>query len=173
MKLVYNTSEMVDFVTRLLSLNISSKYHTYSIEDELTIEFIGDPKFLRHKILQWLKNRMEAKGVKMATLPSGATRTDDVDKLDYEGFLSPLVLKRYAEYLHKHRKMDDGTMRASDNWQLGIPLSNYMKSLWRHFMDVWTAHRDPEIAIDQEAALCAVIFNASGYLHELLKGRSR
>jgi len=49
-----------------------------------------------------------------------------------------------------------------------------MKSMWRHFMDVWASHRcvlggggcTPE---HQEEALCAVIFNASGYLHELLK----
>src|SRR5262249_20215749 len=53
---------------------------------------------------------------------TGATRDTDTGKLDYEGFLSPLVLKRYAEYMHQHRVMKDGAMRASDNWQRGIPL---------------------------------------------------
>ena len=114
--------------------------------------------------------------MKMATFSTGATRTDDADKLDYEGFLSPLVLRRYAQYLHYHRKMDDGSMRESDNWQKGIPLANYMKSMWRHLMDIWTVHRYPNRALNagnlqgiaQEDALCAIIFNASGYLHELL-----
>jgi hypothetical protein len=47
-----------------------------------------------------------------------------------------------------------------------------MKSLWRHFHDVWALHRNvyPFTEKDvMQAALCAVIFNASGYLHELLK----
>ena len=53
----------------------------------------------------------------MRTFDTGATRDSDNDKLDYEGFLSPLVLRRYAEYLHKHRKQSDGKIRTSDNWQ--------------------------------------------------------
>lgn len=107
----------------------------------------------------------------MRQFDTGATRDSDTSKLDYEGFLSPLVLKRYAEYLNKHRTQADGKLRDSDNWQKGIPLKAYMKSMWRHFMDVWSFHRDeqkvkPEL---KEEALCAVIFNASGYLHEFLK----
>jgi hypothetical protein len=100
---------------------------------------------------------------------TGATRDTDNGKLDYEGFLSPLVVERYAEYLHSHRFQKDGTLRASDNWQKGIPLTAYMSSGWRHFMDWWKAHRGYETPEDIETALCAVIFNASGYLHELLK----
>ncbi len=110
----------------------------------------------------------------MRQFNTGATRDTDLDKLDYDGFLSPLVIKRYAEYLNKHRRQADGKLRDSDNWQQGIPLRVYMKSLWRHFMDMWSYHRDekkikPELT---EEAICAVIFNASGYLHELLKVRS-
>ena len=109
----------------------------------------------------------------MREFESGATRNDDSDKLDFEGFLSPLVLRRYAEYLHSHRTLEDGTMRDSDNWQQGMPLSVYMKSMWRHFMDLWTWHRcyKPIGGSVIEAALCAILFNASGYLHELLKQR--
>lgn len=105
----------------------------------------------------------------MRTFDSGATRDSDTNKLDYEGFLSPLVLRRYAEYLNKHRKQANGKTRDSDNWQKGIPLKAYMKSMWRHFMEVWASYRRCGLHIDQEEALCAVIFNASGYLHELLK----
>ncbi len=100
---------------------------------------------------------------------TGATRDTDDGKLDYEGFLSPLVLRRYAEYMHEHRYLRDGTVRTSDNWQKGIPLDAYMKSGWRHFMDWWLHHRCEDGEGSLEDALCALIFNASGYLHELLK----
>ena len=33
----------------------------------------------------------------MRTFATGATRDTEVEKLDYEGFLSPVVLKAYAE----------------------------------------------------------------------------
>ena len=105
------------------------------------------------------------------TFESGATRDTQEGKLDYEGFLSPLVLERYAQYLNKHRTMKDGTERASDNWQNGIPLSVYMKSILRHFMAVWTIHRGWPHKEDLEEALCAVMFNDMGYLHEVLRLR--
>lgn len=101
---------------------------------------------------------------------TGAVRDLDENKLDYEGFLSPIVLKRYAEYMHANRKLPDGSMRASDNWQLGIPKDAFMKSLFRHFMEVWTAHREGTI---DENALCAVMFNTMGYLHEVLKASNQ
>lgn len=99
---------------------------------------------------------------------TGATRDTDAGKLDYEGFLSPLVLKRYAEYMHKNRVQADGTLRDSDNWQKGIPIAQYMKSMWRHMMDVWSIHRGVKEA-DIEEALCAVMFNAMGMLFEVIK----
>ncbi|MBW7970974.1 hypothetical protein [Bradyrhizobium sp. BR 10289] len=111
---------------------------------------------------------------------TGATRDLDANKLDFEGFLSPLVLERYAEHMHKARRMPDGSMRDSDNWQLGIPVKVYMKSLWRHFVSVWKLHRGlpvteevrgEVIVKDLETELCAVIFNASGMLHEVLKAK--
>ena len=101
----------------------------------------------------------------------GAYRDVDMNKLDYEGFLSPAVIKRYAEYMHKNRKQSDGEFRKADNWQSGMSVDVYMASLWRHFMDVWSMHRnvgewEPG---DLEESLCAVIFNAMGYLYEELK----
>ena len=65
------------------------------------------------------------------TFNTGATRDSDEGKLDFEGFLSPLVIERYAEYLNAHRVQSDGKLRDSDNWQNGMGLSVYMKSLWR------------------------------------------
>jgi hypothetical protein len=114
------------------------------------------------------------------TFGTGAQRDLDANKLDFEGFLSPLVLKRYAEHMHKARRMPDGTMRASDNWQLGIPQEAYMKSLFRHFFDTWSTYRGIEvtevvrgetIVKDMETELCAILFNTSGLLHEILKAK--
>jgi len=106
----------------------------------------------------------------MREFDSGATRDTDADKFDYEGFLSPLVLERYAEYMHKHRKQSDGGMRASDNWQKGIPIDQYMKSKWRHFITTWKWHRRGVFNNDaMEESLCAELFNTMGMLHEMLK----
>src|SRR5271157_1815692 len=77
----------------------------------------------------------------MRTFDTGATRSAEADKLDYDGFLSPLVLERYAQYLNKHRVQADGKLRDSDNWQKGMPKSAYMKSAWRHFISLWKFHR--------------------------------
>lgn len=103
---------------------------------------------------------------------TGATRDTGEDKLDYEGFLSPLVVERYAEYMHKNRHQSDGSLRDSDNWQKGIPQDAYMKSGYRHFMDWWLDHRNYKSREGLEEALCGLIFNAMGYLHEHLKERT-
>ncbi len=44
----------------------------------------------------------------MRNFETGATRNLCDDKLAYEGFNSPLVMKRFAEYMHLHRKQADG-----------------------------------------------------------------
>lgn len=103
----------------------------------------------------------------MRNFETGATRDSDVDKLDYEGFLCPLVLERYAQYLHKHRQTANG-LRDSDNWQNGIPRDVYIKSAWRHFHAMWKHHRgyaDTDITED----ICGLLFNIMGYLHETIK----
>lgn len=110
----------------------------------------------------------------MRKFESGATRDTVEGKFDLEGFLSPAVLNRYAEYMNKHRKQADGKLRDSDNWQKGIPLDVYMKSAYRHFFDLWANHRHVESAIkeDIEESLCALLFNTMGYLHEYLKDKA-
>lgn len=107
----------------------------------------------------------------MRQFTTGATRDSDEEKYDFEGFLSPFVLNRFAIYMHKHRKQADGKLRASDNWQKGIPRDVYMKSLFRHFIELWTLHRDKfydDKPLAKEEALCAMLFNTQGYLHSLL-----
>lgn len=100
---------------------------------------------------------------------TGAMRNVDTGKYDYEGFLSPLVIEALGAYMHFHRHLEDGTMRDSDNWQKGIPAPVYMKSAWRHFMDWWKYQRSLSIKEGIVFAICGLLFNAQGYLHELLK----
>ena len=103
---------------------------------------------------------------KMRTFETGATRNDDQDRLDYEGFLSPAVLKEFAGYMHANRIQSDGAVRDSDNWQKGIDQKVYMKSMFRHFMEVWEGHR---AGLVSREALCALMFNVMGYLFEELR----
>ena len=109
----------------------------------------------------------------MRTFSTGATRNVDENKPDPDGFISPLVLQRYCEYMHAHRVQADGSLRASDNWQKGIPVDAYRKSLNRHHLHAWLLGRGYEAhdsdsgePVDVQTALCAIIFNASGWLHE-------
>lgn len=107
------------------------------------------------------------------TFETGATRDTDIDKPDYEGFLSPLALASYGRYMTKHRKQADGQIRDSDNWQKGIPPDQYIKSAFRHFIDWWSCHRGYGSQEGLEDALCALLFNVQGYLHEVCKAERR
>lgn len=109
----------------------------------------------------------------MRHFTTGATKDDNTDKFDFEGFMSPLVIKRYGEYMNKHRKQADGKLRDSDNWQKGIPKSVYMKSLWRHFHDLWMEHRGYGSNDGIEDALMAIMFNVMGYAHEVIKDKKQ
>jgi hypothetical protein len=106
---------------------------------------------------------------KVRTFETGATRGSDIGKPDYEGFLSPLVLERFAQHMQKNAKQPDGKYRASDNWQLGISQDVYIKSAFRHFINIWKVHRGYSTRESIETSLCALLFNIMGYLHEELK----
>lgn len=115
----------------------------------------------------------------MRQFDTGATRDTDAGKNDYEGFYSPLVVEAFGDYMNKHRVQADGKLRDSDNWQKGIPKDAYMKSLWRHFLDMWFIHRGYERydkvtkeKLTMKEVLCAIIFNVQGYLFEILKAQA-
>lgn len=106
---------------------------------------------------------------------TGATRNTDSSKLDYEGFLSPVVLERFSRYMQGHRIQSDGSLRDPDNWQKGIPRQVYVKSLVRHTMDFWRLWRggkviDPDTGkpADAEDLACAIMFNVMGWLYETI-----
>ena len=66
-----------------------------------------------------------------------------------------------------------GGTRESDNWQKGFPLRVYVKSLLRHSLALWRINRGFMDLGSKflEDTLCAIIFNAQGYLHVHLKNR--
>lgn len=109
---------------------------------------------------------------KIRTFKTGATRDIEDQKLDYEGFLSPMVLKAYAEYMNKHRNQSDGKLRDSDNWQHLFGENHYdvcMKSLTRHFFDLWLFHRGSKGRETKEDALAGIMFNTMAFWFKLLK----
>jgi hypothetical protein len=111
----------------------------------------------------------------MRVFESGATRNVEVDP-DYHGFLSPLALHAYGEYMHRHRLQADGTLRDSDNWQKGIPNDAFVRSLVRHVHDLQLVFdgygelarqddRDDNVLL---AHLSAALFNIQGMLHNVM-----
>lgn len=108
---------------------------------------------------------------KLRTFATGATRDTSERKLDPFGFISPVALHRFSEYMDKHRVQSDGNLRASDNWKKGMPKEEYVRSLIRHVMDFWLVtsgevpQYDPKVSDPIEIA-CAIMFNVQGYLHE-------
>lgn len=112
----------------------------------------------------------------MRNFSTGATRNNEEGKLDYEGFLAPEVLEEFAKYMHSHRKQADKKLRSSDNWQCGIPKDVYMKSMYRHFMDMHFLHRGHERTCHETGEpltkleiLSALMFNIMGYMFEELR----
>ncbi len=110
----------------------------------------------------------------MREFESGATRDEVEGKLSYVKGLSPIVLKRYLQYLDAHRTQADGQKRDFDNWKLGIDQDTYLDGLGRHFWDVWLlchgySTEDNHGPVILEDVLCAVMFNTMGMLHELIR----
>lgn len=107
---------------------------------------------------------------RIRTFDTGATRDTDEGKPRHCGFNSPLVMKAYGEYMHRHRLQRDGTIRDADNWKRGMPPRECLESMMRHVHDLWLideGYRDLARE-DEEAALCAIIFNAQVRLHGLM-----
>lgn len=115
---------------------------------------------------------------KIRVFSSGSTRDTNIGKLSYVKALSPIVLQRYVSYLDKHRVQSDGNLRAFDNWKQGIDEGTYLDSLGRHFVVAWLLYdgfpaSDNHGPVTLEDALCGIIFNASGWLHEILKDKEK
>lgn len=114
--------------------------------------------------------------MKTRTFKTGANRNADLDKIDYEGFLSPIVLEAFGKYMHKHRHLADGTLRDSDNWQKMFGDDHYtvcMKSLLRHVHDLWMEHRGYKSRDGVEEAINGALFNLMAYYYKYLHENSK
>jgi hypothetical protein len=108
------------------------------------------------------------------SFPTGATRSTSEDKVDFEGHINPEVQAIFGQYMHDHRVQRDGRLRASDNWQRGVPIYRYVKSLIRHTFEFWRMWRgNIVINVDNghpftlREVLCAIRFNVDGLIYEL------
>ncbi len=124
-----------------------------------------------------MNDKMHDSG-KIRQFDSGATRDTDVTKPNYVKALSPIVLQRYVDYIGRHRLQSDGNLRDWDNWKNGMPQEVYLDGLGRHFWAVWLLFQgfsasDNHGPVTLEDSLCAIIFNAQGMLHELLKKKNK
>lgn len=107
--------------------------------------------------------------MKGRTFKTGAYRDAEDGKNDYIGFLSPLVIKAYGDYMTRHRVQSDGVIRTSSNWKQGIPKDVYLSSAFRHFLDVWLEDESYDSRDGLDEAICGLLFNIMGYYHETLK----
>lgn len=113
---------------------------------------------------------------KIREFETGATRDTDKGKNDYEGYLSPLVVKAFGDYMTKHRVQADGKLRDSDNWQRSFGKNHFsvcIKSAWRHFLDWWMEHREFPSRGGLDEAICGLLFNVMAYYHQYLKEKKQ
>ena len=108
------------------------------------------------------------------TASSGATRDLNNEKYVYDQFQHPLVVKVFAEYMHKKRSMPDGSKRNGGNWWKGFPRAWLLESMGRHYMDVWLHLSGHSIEADEPlpTALCGLFFNVQALMLEVILDRN-
>jgi len=117
--------------------------------------------------INWEHEEEKKNQSSMKKFNSGATRTSEPLE-DPEGFLSPAVIIEFNRYMAHHRTQADGEVRRADNWQRGMSKARYMRSMWRHFLDVWNYWRIPRVGDAILDSLCALMFNVHGMMLEVL-----
>ncbi len=103
----------------------------------------------------------------MRKFDGGAVRDGEAGKVDFDGCFSPEVLLAFARYMQRHSVLSDGSLRSAGNWKTGMPKDVYMRSAFRHFFSWWYAHNGGKEEILE--AMCGLMFNLQGYMHELLR----
>ena len=111
----------------------------------------------------------------MRQYSSGATRSSGKGKPSYCSYTSVLATRRYGQYMLEHETQADGEKRPPDNWKSGLEIKDTKESMGRHWehvktiLDGHTAIDDHGKEVDIEDALCAMMFNVTSMLHEVLK----
>ena len=103
----------------------------------------------------------------MRRFKSGAFRDNDKQKINIIGSFSPLVIRRFAEFMRDHNIKEGALQRDEANWKKGMPTKSYFESKARHWLDTWLTFEDYE-NFNIEDLLCADLFNTMGHLHEIL-----
>lgn len=104
------------------------------------------------------------------TFAGGATRNDDPSRIDFCKMHSLPVEFAYAEFMARNRHTPAG-LRDMDNWKSGFPFSETIESLTRHTKDLeaLTFGITPMRDCDIPDTCCAILFNATAYLHKYLE----
>lgn len=113
---------------------------------------------------------------------TGATRSSDEGKNHYEGFLSVPALEEFGDYMRRHQRQADGSLRAADNWQKGMPIASYLGSLFRHTIELVGLSRGyvsrrlrrefpgvTDLSFLKLETACAIWFNVQGFIHESVR----
>lgn len=109
---------------------------------------------------------------------TGAKRDTEEGKLRFHAALSPYALEAWVDYCRRHNNQ---VHRCEENWKRGMPLESFISSHFRHAHHWWKMHDttlgNGDLTEGERRelieALCAVLFNAHGYLHELTKPGER
>ena len=105
---------------------------------------------------------------KIARYETGGIRSSKEGKINYIGILPPVVLRAFGKYMHKMAKLPNGSYRAVDNWQKGMPVQRYLESLGRHHEAVQFLCKATEgTNKDLHEALMGTLFNTVALTFEL------
>ena len=77
---------------------------------------------------------------KLRVFPSGAVRSSNNGKIEWLGVRHPLVEKSFGDYMKKHTKTEDGSIRSFRNWHMGWSEEVSIQSLIRHAEDLQAIH---------------------------------
>jgi len=154
--------------------------HTYvsKAKAQAALDLYLEKEIIQERTMAKLTQEPVGGKTTMREYAGGATRDTTRGKLDYVKALSPIVLRRYVQYLDKHRLQPDGSYRDFDNWKHGMPQDVYHSSGGRHFFDAWLltegyATEDNHGPVEIEDVLCAELFNIMGRLLEILKVKEK
>ncbi len=178
LKLTGVEGKIQDIVSKSIGVDFGPEYEGSWSFKKQDLELVENPTKANHTARTFVGHSdggLEAVTESpIRTFKTGATRDTDQGKLDYVKALSPIVLRRYVQYLDKHRLQPDGSYRDFDNWKQGMPQEAYISGGGRHFVDTWLltegyATEDNHGPVELQDALCAQLFNIMGRLHEILK----
>ena len=132
--------------------------------DPIILPIDADHPQSPHNMVDEFEAKAQEDDGTLRSFDSGATRDTGGNKLVYDKFLSPDVIKQFAKFMNMNRLQSDGKLRAGDNWQKGIPMDVYEESEGRHHHETWEFFRqinlrDRDGMVEGIGAMCGILFN--------------